>query len=371
MANRIYFLDGIRGWAALSVLVGHILFLIAPWLPDNASYLNSIQNLVSNYHFLNVAWFTLVRFMSDGHLAVLIFFTLSGYALSIHQLDPNTRELALATCSRYFRLMLPVLITSLFAYLLLKLGLFFNQDIQPANSWLGRFYNFDASLAKVLKFALYDVFFNYKENLSYNVALWTMENELIGSFFIYFFLGVFRSNGRPQWIIIIPLTIHLLFSHALLVCFMFGYIIAELNTSYERSQYRIFNVGFTCLFLATAVLTTLARQSDKLTSVLAALLVLSVSYSGVLKGFFESKASHFLGKISFPLYLLQIPIICSWSSYFIQHPINGVFPPELSNLLNGFSTIGLCILLSIFFLPIEKISIRISKKIGRSLLLPR
>lgn len=358
MTNRIHFLDGIRGWAALSVLIGHLLFLLAPWLPDSD-------------HYLTIGWYTLVRFISDGHLAVLIFFTLSGYALSIHQLNPSRRNLALAACSRYFRLLLPVLVTSLFAYLLLKLGLFFNQEVGPTSSWMGGFYNFDASLIKVLKFAFYDVFIDYKENLSYNVALWTMKNELLGSFFIYLFLGVFRSSERPQWIIIVPLAIHLLFSQPLLACFMVGYIIAELNTSFPPSKNSLFNKSFICLFIATAILTTIFRQSDKLTCVLAGLLTLSVSYSETLRGVFEGKMSRFLGEISFPLYLIQIPIICSWSSYLYLHLKNDGLTPELNNLFNGFTTISLSILLSVCLLPIEKLSIQASKKIGRLLLLPR
>lgn len=365
---------GFGGWAALSVLIGHLLFVLAPWLPDGDHYFEVAKHLISNHHYLTIGWYTLVRFISDGHLAVLIFFTLSGYALSIHQLNPNRRNLALATCSRYFRLMLPVLVTSLFAYLLLRLGLFFNQQAMPENSWLGGLYNFDASFIKVIQFALYDVFFDYKESLSYNISLWTMKNELLGSFFIYLFLGVFRSGDRPQWIVIIPLTIHLLFSQALLACFMVGYIIAELNTSFPPIKKTFFNRGnllFTCLFIATAILTTIFRQSDKLTCILSGILVFSVSYSGILKGFFENKISHFLGKISFPLYLIQIPIICSWSSYLYIHPNKDILVPELNSLITGLSTICLCILPSISLLPIERISIQISKKIGGSLLLPK
>jgi peptidoglycan/LPS O-acetylase OafA/YrhL len=97
---------------------------------------------------------------------VLIFFVLSGYALSLGHLNLARRKLALATVSRYFRLMIPILVTSLIAYLLLKLNLMFNLDVATSaekfSGWLGKFYKFDASISDAVKFSLYNVFFHYE-----------------------------------------------------------------------------------------------------------------------------------------------------------------------------------------------------------------
>ena len=78
--------------------------------------------------------------------------------------DLEKKKLALATTSRYFRLMIPILLTSLIAYLLLKLNLMFNLEVatvpKKSSDWLGTFYKFDASIKDVIKFSLYDVFYH-------------------------------------------------------------------------------------------------------------------------------------------------------------------------------------------------------------------
>jgi len=105
---------------------------------------------ISSNNYLDFLAGIFVNFITDGHLAVLIFFVLSGYALSVGQLNLAKRKLALATTSRYFRLMMPILITSLIAYLLLKLNLMFNLQVatipERSSGWLGTFYKFDANI---------------------------------------------------------------------------------------------------------------------------------------------------------------------------------------------------------------------------------
>lgn len=250
---RVAFLDGIRGWSALVVLLVHLLFYIAPWFPPNAQYQQTSIQLVKNYDFFTFIAFTIIRFFSDGHLAVFIFFTLSGYALSVHQLNPEKRHLALATSSRYFRLMLPVLCISILAYLLLKFHFFYNLEaanlLSPPSTWLGSFYNFEPSLPNVLRFSLYDVFFHYQDISSYNSSLLTMQVELAGSFLIFLFLGIFRESKKTNWIVIAILSIHLFFSSPPLASFMFGYAIAELNLIYLPSNEKYKNVNLIAILL--------------------------------------------------------------------------------------------------------------------------
>ena len=67
--DRVNFLDGIRGLAALMVLLEHVV----------KDFLASVQPIQYNSQFLS--------FITDGHFAVAIFFVLSGYVLTVSQLS--------------------------------------------------------------------------------------------------------------------------------------------------------------------------------------------------------------------------------------------------------------------------------------------
>jgi len=382
MKSRIAFLDGIRGWASFAVLLSHT---IACFFAAYSPYVNkfygdftkqSLEDIFRQNYFVPLFGIFL-RFFSDGHLAVLIFFVLSGFALSANHLDGEKRNLALATISRYFRLSIPIITTSLIAYFLLRFNLMYNLEaaITPsAKDWVGSFYNFDASLENVLRFSFYDAFFQYDRDTAYNTNLWTMPIEIMGSFYIYAYLGVFRTTIKISWKIISLILILLIwiFHAPLLACFFTGYIIAELYKKWDIKNHLIYKrtsqIALTFIFFVTAILSVYIRGNDYLTFLMASAIVFSVTFSTYLRRLFSANISEFLGKISFPLYLIQIPIICSLSSYLlIKLPLLG-FSSTLSYWINLVLTLSMCLLASMLLLPIEKLSTIYSKKIGNLLL---
>ena len=100
--DRAQFLDGIRGWASLMVLFGHLaVFFLA----------NSIQEFQP--------W--IFGIMTDGNLAIFIFFVLSGFVLTIGYVQKGEREIIVAlSLRRYLRLVIPVVCTCLLAYLVVR-----------------------------------------------------------------------------------------------------------------------------------------------------------------------------------------------------------------------------------------------------------
>lgn len=327
----------------------------------------------SNKNYFSFLFGIFFRFITDGHLAVVVFFVLSGYALSVNNLCFKTRNLALAAISRYFRLMIPIFITSAIAYLLLRYGLFFNLEaaVTPigASSWLGGFYNFDASFKGFVVFSLYDVFFKYNPELTYNSVLWTMSVEMFGSLFVYAYLGIFRAKETVHWKLIFIILVTSFFYKTLYACFAAGYLIAEFNNKNAENgalfSSKLAQRGLIALAVVASVVSTFYHESDRVAFFVATIIVFCASYSLKLESFFSNRVSAFLGRISFPLYLIQIPIICSWSSYlFIKLPLLGLGVVE-SNFINLFSTVAICLLVSWILLPVERISVVYSKKIGR------
>src|SRR5271157_5509248 len=115
-AKRFRFLDGLRGWAAVVVLLHHV---FVDGLPANA--LMADRNLWAKVFFLN------------GTLAVCVFFVISGFSLSIRYLDRGDgRALARIASGRYLRLALPIFAICAITQALLVLGLIPPAALRPA-----------------------------------------------------------------------------------------------------------------------------------------------------------------------------------------------------------------------------------------------
>ncbi|MBY3433043.1 acyltransferase [Rhizobium laguerreae] len=357
-AERLGFLDGVRGWGAVVVFFFHLVdrFLATDqtWLAPDA-----------------------VKFLMDGQFAVFVFFVVSGYALSHANLDPERRDLQMAVTSRYFRLAIPILVTTFCGYLLLKAGLLVNVDVSRdegvSQNWLGTFYTFEASIYGFLKFSLFNTFFCYRQNASYNSSLWTIPHEFLGSMVVYGYLAVFRTHERAQWIIAVAGFLICLKAAPIYACFFGGYLAAEARYSLNvPSDWRwVAELLALLTFYSIVMIMTFSRPGPQDLGALALLatsLVLSVAFSKYLRSFFSNRLSAFLGKVSFPLYLYHIFVICSWSSYlFVRLQTTGLSIP-VQMAANIISTAVISLLLAIALLPLEKFSVRYSKKIAATIL---
>jgi peptidoglycan/LPS O-acetylase OafA/YrhL len=257
----------------------------------------------------------------------------------------------------------------------MKAHLMFNVQIAVlANSkdWLGNFYDFEASLIGLLKFCFFDVFFHYERESSYNIVLWTMSIEYAGSLLIYLSIGIFRHENRKIYLFpLIVTTLYFLRNDPEMACFIFGYFLAEAYFSYEYiiNKLKFINIISTLLFIVPIIISTFYRpENDRYTALLAFIVVLSVTFSSLLKGFFSNSVSKFLGQISFPLYLVHMIVICSWSSYLFLHlPLYGYNHQNTVNIIL-VTTMILSILLAWIIYPMEDFSLKASKYLGKNIL---
>lgn len=204
---RIDYIDGLRGFLALGVVVIHYDAIFFGNLPED--YFNSV-------------------FMVCG------FFVLSGFVLSYRfwqnrEISPLTS----ATLRRYARLTVLPLVSILISYVLLKNDWIFNREIAASTtSWehLPLYYNFSANFIDALYEGLWGMYFSYNAVTSYNLVLWTMSYELKGSILSLAFLallGNIKNRGRV-YIIFIILTIQTLYLN-----FVFGIMLSDLVYSKE------------------------------------------------------------------------------------------------------------------------------------------
>lgn len=344
MSNgRIDFFDGIRGWASIIVLFSHVCCTF--------SSLEFIRN-------------TPFQIVADGGFAVYVFFVLSGIVLSIGYFKHNDiHRISELIIKRIPRLGIPIFISSLFIVFLMKYDLMFNIQaalLQNGNEWLASFYKFEGHFSKIFRFSFFDMFFQYDGSKSYNPVLWTMHGELFGTFMIAISILFLHFTTKK----IVPLFIILYITYKLnsiYFSFALGMLISyiyDINT-FIRKIYQIL------LVTAFIILYYFFDHTGNFLAIDAALFILIVLSVKRIKLFFSNKISSFLGRISFPLYIVHVPVVCSCTSYFIVYfgdkYIERIF-------LLSFSTIVLSLFLAWLFYPVERFAVFSSAKIARILM---
>jgi peptidoglycan/LPS O-acetylase OafA/YrhL len=175
--GRLQQLDGLRGLAALVVVIFHFLSAFAPdFIPDQTDR----PNLLADTPF---------GILFNGPFAVSIFFVLSGFVVSNAAAKRKT-PIYLNLVLRYVRLAVPVLFSVIFAWALLKLiptATLALGTIMP-HTWLHWTYQGEIpSLLTALRHGILTVFI--RGNSNFNNVLWTMQLELLGSFALYLIYG--------------------------------------------------------------------------------------------------------------------------------------------------------------------------------------
>lgn len=315
--RKIEWLDGLRGVAALAVLLAHIRNLV---LPDV---------LFARYVPLG-GWIerSPLMLLTAGNLAVRIFFIHSGFVLSWKYLNrPDLRILASMSLRRLFRLGIPIAVAILFAFGLMRLGLMRNVEmggLTHAKAPLVLHYRFEPTAAS----AMSDIFGGWfvHESVRYDGALWTMPIELICSYVVFLTLPLlilFRS--RLATLALLAASLALLGSYPWVAYFMVGILFVQLHRSFPQIRAVI---AWPLLLLAVVLGVFVAAEAVQLFS--SALIVALLFSRERWRRLLLRPATQFLGRTSFSVYLIHIPLLCSFSSaVFIGLHRRGV--PHLAN----------------------------------------
>jgi peptidoglycan/LPS O-acetylase OafA/YrhL len=197
-----------------------------------------------------------------------------------------------------------------------------------------------------------------------------MSYEILGSFLIYGYVSIFKEKSQNKLFIFIIFLI-LFYNQPFISCFILG---LSLATNHIRQEVKFNNTAYAMILIILVVFLSLTQLDDSrfLTAdqkliLIGYFFIFSITKLSVIKNFFSNKFSQFLGKISFILYLIQIPIICSYTSFMYlllskNHEIN-----FLGSIFIIISTIIISIALSRLLMPIENFSLIFSKHVGLKL----
>lgn len=380
MKDKFEYLNGLRGLAAFAVLIGHFIGAFYPALVTGAL---SDSNIIG-YYDVRLADTPFVVFF-NGYFAVEIFFVLSGFVLT-HKffLYKKNEVIVSSAVRRYFRLVIPVAVSCFIAYLLLKFGLFFNDELAvytKAYWYLPNSYNFEASFLKCIKQAFVDVFIHGLDATPYNAVLWTMQYEFLGSFLVFTFVLIFGKLKNRYIFYIVAL---LIFKDTHYAAFILGMGLSDLfynkNKIFSIIKNKLFQiiVLIISLFLGSYPVVVdvnmsvykyitfdfLGGRTGSMTKahILGAFLLLFIILSSTgLQKFFSSKILLFLGKISFSMYLMHFMILFSFSSYlFIK--LAKYLPYHINFLITFSISLMFILLVSVLFVKyIDEKGIKLSQ----------
>ncbi len=392
--QRLRWLDGFRGLAALQVVLQHFACAFLPAI-------GTVDPTLIHYAWERPALFGPFRLLVDGNAAVFSFFALSGIALT-YAFAPRPRAVVTSLARRIVRLGLPMAAALVLAACLQALG----PGARPGalalpGSWLGAVGPVTAGAGELFhQIAVEGMFVGYRDesmfpatvvtslhlaplSASPDVPLWTLHIEFLGSVLIIGLTALRALAGR--WA-------HLAACCALICAtmtgpflpFVLGHLAAPwLGRANGLAWQKI--LGALCLVagagacilwtkdfgaIARAELpaATLGPTLDAyhLQSMAGAVLIVAgVALLPVLQRLLTLHPFAWLGQLSFSLYLTHFPVLFTViASCFFA--IAGGLSYDVAALIAGIGGFATCLAVAMVFEKwIDRSSIWLSRRIGR------
>jgi len=388
-APRIAYLESIRGLAALQVLLLHFLSAFAPDLvftpPPDAIVARTIH--LSPLYFLY-----------DGYSAVYIFFVLSAYVLTRsfehHLAQPSSQIVA-----RLIRLGLPALAATLVAAAVMLM--FGRPNVEAGDlsgsAWFASQWRTDLSILSVIRDGVLNaLFLSYRGSpgvaflpwqqpieQSFVAPLWTLSIEFYGSMIVLVLCGFARRSRARWWAVVLLGAIFTVRSPY--ICFFIGHLLATFRRAERPAPAgRLLPVFSIALGVVLCVLGEV-WQPQWLRSLCAdptyflfpgpfapaqqktfgAILVLiGIIDLEVARRFLSSPWLVRCSKLSFPLYLIHWPILFGPAAALFLL-LNGIVGIELARVGAIVVGIGLAFVCSIFFLPVDRRALELSRRLRK------
>ena len=356
-------LDGLRGLASLAVVFHH-LSLTSQWYALRVFHPASLLPSAPWTSLRNLAEYSPLHLFYAGTEAVVIFFVLSGLVLVRSVRTSKVRAYGL---SRMVRLYLPIWGSVLFSVVIALLYVS-NKETVP-NAWLQ---------ARLMHISWNDVVGNswiIDGNTTLNSVYWSMKYEVVFSLLLPVVLWPAMKN-TPNWqatylkiagliaMTAIGSQLNLVFLEYLPMFFV-GVVLMDVDPP-KRFELSMLVAGIIILTSAWTLggfgIGMALWVSNSLTVLGAALIVQSLRGGGLAARFCATAPIEFLGKISFSLYLVHVPIIL-----FIWFKMGPVIGPK-SEGLHGVAALAIALVVAtVFYVLVEKKAIDLAHHVKKRL----
>jgi peptidoglycan/LPS O-acetylase OafA/YrhL len=322
-------LDGLRGVAALIVVVWHFVFAFLPGRIGIIPPFDPKAGLVGSPAFALI----------DGPGAVILFFVLSGFVLPLAYFHSGRIDVVVrAAAKRWFRLVGLTALAAVGSYLLFRLGLYHYREAAEftQSDWLAGFGGGDVNgqLQPSLSGAVLEgtVFAFLRDKNFYDPVMWTMRDELFGSLMTFALaVPLWRCRLVSGFGLLIAAGLATQWTDPNLLAFVVGLCLSWL---YAQQFLRIQGfVAVSFLILGAALFGYLeprgiyapfgflydssAWRLDRiwLHTIGSTLLIVGLLGSESAGTLLASTGGRLLGRLSFPVYLFHFPLLCSLSCW--------------------------------------------------------
>jgi peptidoglycan/LPS O-acetylase OafA/YrhL len=368
--RRFYELDSLRGVAALTVVFHHFSRICSP-------------------QAIHVVDRTPLRLLAAGHQAVILFFLLSGFVLTLPYKKRGRLNYGPFLLKRVCRIYLPYLGALAFAVLC---DLHFSNQAISDNSWINWTWSAPVTVHLVLQHILFLGNYDWSQ---FNTAFWSLVYEMRISL-VFPFIAIAVLRLRTIWLLLVAAALSLaffplaiLFSDVLHLSsrdaainttltlhyaafFIIGSVLANHLHAINRWYARLSTVQAAAIAVVSLVLYGFSSASSIIQhfSIPAALydwgvaagatmFIIFAMNSRPFHSFLTSRMIHHLGQISYSLYLIHGTIL-----FILIHTLLGRVPMSILLVIYLSTTL---LITEIFYRLIE----RPTMLLGRRLTAPR
>ncbi|MBO5891499.1 MAG: acyltransferase [Oscillospiraceae bacterium] len=219
--RRIDWVDGLKGIACILMFCHHFALIFFPatfygqWVSTRLYGIDTRLAQSPLGVFLN------------GNFLLAVFCMLSALVLSLQILrKPDPARLGAVVAKRYFRLMPPLFGVGLVVWAFLRYGLFTHAGVVEATGspWADLYYQGTMSFRQFLEAALVKVWFYGDESLS--TAFWMLSRLFYGSFLSILLSTVAWKYPKRAWILYVVVAALLFDQSELLLAFALGTLLA-------------------------------------------------------------------------------------------------------------------------------------------------
>ena len=313
-------LEGLRGIAAVIVMLGHL-----------------VRGLVPPGHGRWEGFDQVHSWLLNGGAAVTVFFVLSGFILSLpFARDRSRLRVLTALLKRWPRLAAMTTIACLFSWVMIVLSQDYYEQAAAVthNEWMASHFNaplkgHEISWMEALRDGLYRVFLF--GDSQFDLPLWTMRIELLGSFAIFLAAPVlfalknwpFRLAAIGAAMIAVGVTSPMTYFSDFLVGAILAMLFAENKIPHFanwQAAGMVLAGGYLFCFSAgenhlihapIKVMLPAGDTAHFVWDLSAALIIMVLLGNSALCSVFSKNWAVWLGQLSFPIYLLHVPIMLS------------------------------------------------------------
>lgn len=314
--RTIEWINGLKGIACILIFLHHFCLAFYPAIHYGDAAVSHLAGFDTRLAQSPIS------FILNGNFLVALFCVISGILISISVMELEDRDkISNVIVKRYLRLMLPIIPVGLFVWIMLITGGFSNVEAASVtlSPWLSKYYTGTLTLKETLESIFINIWFYGDNRLS--TAFWMLKDLFYGTFLSMILSMVSWKMKRFAWIVYV-IVIVCYWKSPMQLAFVLGTCLAwvYLNAEQLFNKYvgiilvivGLFLGGYPSGVIPNNIYSVLNGNAYVFIHVIGAFLFLYGVWSckGIQK-IFSLPIFRALGKISYAVYLLHIPLLFS------------------------------------------------------------